>query len=277
MYADIRIRAAGPPQRDLLIRMYDRFDPLGLALGLPPRTAEARREWIERALGHKVNVAAFSPTGGLGSLLPGHRRAKFGGVGDFCPPGISREGRRNGTCKSGARVVRSGRAAARVDHDSSRKQGRFAPAKALSLPPDEVGSSCGRTRDRFARPLDGSRDVSVYAMPVKILCDVIRKHDPAIFFVLVFACTCGCMPSPRSFSSQRLCGSPLPSPVKAILPLIGVLGRPMVSAALITVVMRGRVGLRRSDRLLGSSEKVVLSARGNGSSLHIVYRPFGIN
>jgi RimJ/RimL family protein N-acetyltransferase len=43
--------------------MYDRFDPLGVALGLPPRTAEARREWIGLALGCKVNVAAFSPAG----------------------------------------------------------------------------------------------------------------------------------------------------------------------------------------------------------------------
>jgi RimJ/RimL family protein N-acetyltransferase len=61
--AEIRIRAVGPPQRDLLIGMYDRFDPLGVAFGLPPRTAEARREWIGGALGHKVNIAAFSPAG----------------------------------------------------------------------------------------------------------------------------------------------------------------------------------------------------------------------
>ena len=63
MDADIRIRAVGLPQRDLLIGMYDRFDPLGAALGLPPRRAEARREWIGVALGHKVNLAAFSPAG----------------------------------------------------------------------------------------------------------------------------------------------------------------------------------------------------------------------
>ncbi len=63
MNADIQIRGIGPPQRDLLIAMYDRFDPLGAALGLPPRTAEARCEWIGSALGQKVNVAAFSPAG----------------------------------------------------------------------------------------------------------------------------------------------------------------------------------------------------------------------
>jgi GNAT superfamily N-acetyltransferase len=61
--ADIQIQAIGPPQRDLLITMYDRFDPLGAALGLPPRTAEARHEWIGSALGQIVNVSAFSPAG----------------------------------------------------------------------------------------------------------------------------------------------------------------------------------------------------------------------
>lgn len=60
---DIRIRVVGPSQRDLLVRMYDRFDPLGLALGLPPPTAEARREWIGDTLRHGVNLAAFSPAG----------------------------------------------------------------------------------------------------------------------------------------------------------------------------------------------------------------------
>jgi GNAT superfamily N-acetyltransferase len=63
MDGDIRIRAVGQPQRDLLIEMYDRFEPLGAALGLPPRGEEARREWIEGALSHKVNLAAFSPAG----------------------------------------------------------------------------------------------------------------------------------------------------------------------------------------------------------------------
>ncbi len=59
--ADIQIRTVGPPQRDLLIGMYDRFDPLGAAFGLPPRRTEARRQWIDGALGQIVNVAAFSP------------------------------------------------------------------------------------------------------------------------------------------------------------------------------------------------------------------------
>jgi GNAT superfamily N-acetyltransferase len=61
--ADIQIEAIGPPQRDLLITMYDRLDPLGAALGLPPHSAEARHKWIGSALGQIVNVAAFSPAG----------------------------------------------------------------------------------------------------------------------------------------------------------------------------------------------------------------------
>lgn len=43
--------------------MYDRFDPLGAALGLPPRAAETRHEWIVSALGQIVNVAALSLDG----------------------------------------------------------------------------------------------------------------------------------------------------------------------------------------------------------------------
>ena len=60
---DVRIYPVGPWQRDLLIGMYDRFDPLGVALGLPPVPAEARHLWIGHALGCKINVGAFSPGG----------------------------------------------------------------------------------------------------------------------------------------------------------------------------------------------------------------------
>jgi hypothetical protein len=57
--AGIQIQAIDPSQRDHLITMYDRFDPLGAALGVPPQTAEARHKWIGSALGQIVNVAAF--------------------------------------------------------------------------------------------------------------------------------------------------------------------------------------------------------------------------
>ncbi len=63
MDAQVCIRAVGPRQRDLLLAMYNRFDPLGAALGLPPLAAESRGSWIGLALGHKLNIAAFSPDG----------------------------------------------------------------------------------------------------------------------------------------------------------------------------------------------------------------------
>jgi len=63
MDADIQIRTVGVSQRDLLIRMYDRFEPLGGALGLPPWGAQPRRAWIGVALGSRLNLAAVSPTG----------------------------------------------------------------------------------------------------------------------------------------------------------------------------------------------------------------------
>ena len=60
---DIQIQTVGPPQGNLLITMYDRFDPLGAALGLPPGTAEARHNWIGNALSQIMNLAAFSKAG----------------------------------------------------------------------------------------------------------------------------------------------------------------------------------------------------------------------
>ncbi len=63
MEPDIRVQRIGLRQRDLLIEMYDRFDPLGAALGLPPPAEEARRKWIEASLGHIVNVGAILPAG----------------------------------------------------------------------------------------------------------------------------------------------------------------------------------------------------------------------
>jgi hypothetical protein len=62
---DLRIHAAGQPQQDLLIAMYDQFDPLGGALGLPPRREDERHRWVQSALSHRVNVAAFSQPRGV--------------------------------------------------------------------------------------------------------------------------------------------------------------------------------------------------------------------
>jgi len=63
MDAEIHVREVGPPQRDLLVAMYDRFDPPGAAFGLPPHSAEGRRRWVGRTLGQRVNMAAFSTDG----------------------------------------------------------------------------------------------------------------------------------------------------------------------------------------------------------------------
>jgi acetyltransferase len=65
MDGDIRIRAIGPQQRDLLVEMYDRFETLGAALGIPPVEEEQRREWIQSALSHEMNLAAFLHTGAV--------------------------------------------------------------------------------------------------------------------------------------------------------------------------------------------------------------------
>jgi len=55
--------AVGRPQFDLLLRMYERFEPIGAAFGLPPPSPEARGQWLWAALGHRVNVATLSPEG----------------------------------------------------------------------------------------------------------------------------------------------------------------------------------------------------------------------
>jgi len=63
MDGNYRIRGVGPAQHDLLAGMYDQFDPLGAALGLPPYKVETRRAWIGSALRQVVNLAAFSEPG----------------------------------------------------------------------------------------------------------------------------------------------------------------------------------------------------------------------
>ena len=58
-----RIGTVGPEERGLLIAMYDRFEPLGAAFGLPPLNKEARLRWIGLALDHQLNLAAFLKSG----------------------------------------------------------------------------------------------------------------------------------------------------------------------------------------------------------------------
>jgi RimJ/RimL family protein N-acetyltransferase len=61
--SDIQIRAEGAIEQDLLVKMYDDFEPLGAAFGLPPFSADARRQWIVVALAHSVNVVALAADG----------------------------------------------------------------------------------------------------------------------------------------------------------------------------------------------------------------------
>jgi RimJ/RimL family protein N-acetyltransferase len=56
----VQVRVAGPSDRDLLAAMYDGFEPLGVAFGLPPFSEEARRNWIAGALTNEVNVVALA-------------------------------------------------------------------------------------------------------------------------------------------------------------------------------------------------------------------------
>lgn len=101
MNAETRIRVVGFPQRELLVRMYDRFDPMGAALGLPPHMPEARRAWIEAALGHRMNVAAFSPAG----EIVGHSFLAVGKLGlAELAVFVHQESRRKGV---GASLVKS--------------------------------------------------------------------------------------------------------------------------------------------------------------------------
>jgi GNAT superfamily N-acetyltransferase len=59
--------------------MYRDFHPLGGAQGLPPRTEEARRGWIDRALGQDINIGAFL----AGGELAGHSFLAPSDSGEF--------------------------------------------------------------------------------------------------------------------------------------------------------------------------------------------------
>jgi GNAT superfamily N-acetyltransferase len=61
----LHIRELTSADARFLSGMYDQFDPLGGAQGLPPLTLDARRDWIESALRQEVNLGAFGPAGNL--------------------------------------------------------------------------------------------------------------------------------------------------------------------------------------------------------------------
>ena len=150
MGTDIPIQAVGLRQRNLLIGMYDRFESLGAALGLPPVKAGARRDWIGRALGHKTNLAAFSPAGEmLGHCFLVADKSGSPEVAIF----VRQEFRRKGVgtaLLSGAGMGSRLGAAACVEIDLSREPGRPTPPREVWLPPSGLCLFGGPTGDRFA-------------------------------------------------------------------------------------------------------------------------------
>jgi GNAT superfamily N-acetyltransferase len=80
MQADdvIQFRPLTLAHREILLRMYRNFDPLGLAHGLPPPCEESRQIWIDRALQQEINMGAFLPTGDL----MGHSFLASSGAGE---------------------------------------------------------------------------------------------------------------------------------------------------------------------------------------------------
>ena len=74
----ISIRTLSEDDQPLLERMYESFDPQGIALGLPPREAERRRAWLAE-LRQGANFGAFvnGALAGHLALMPSGRAAEM--------------------------------------------------------------------------------------------------------------------------------------------------------------------------------------------------------
>jgi GNAT superfamily N-acetyltransferase len=64
--------------REILLRMYRGFQPLGSALGLPPRNEECRVDWIDYVLRQRINLGTFSAAGDLTA----HSFLAISGIGE---------------------------------------------------------------------------------------------------------------------------------------------------------------------------------------------------
>jgi len=89
----IQLRPLNRSYRDILLRMYRGFGPLGLELGLPPRNEEGRQIWIDSVIQQEINIGAFSPSGDL----LGHGFLATSGMGEaevafFVQQGYRRRG-----------------------------------------------------------------------------------------------------------------------------------------------------------------------------------------
>src|SRR5690349_1426748 len=54
----IAVRPMGTKDEEMVAAMYDAFEPMGEALGLPPKEASRRKAWL-RTLRTAVNVVAY--------------------------------------------------------------------------------------------------------------------------------------------------------------------------------------------------------------------------
>jgi len=159
-------RAVGLPQFDLLTRMYDRFDPIGAAFGLPPRSAEARRQWIWAALGHEVNVATFRLLGTPQVMLSGcghvrlrelaifvHQDYRWRGLGTALVKAALGRGAKMGLRRVWSMTASADRVALRLQRNCG-----FRLTKSISLEAElEIDllapASLACTQERCVRPL----------------------------------------------------------------------------------------------------------------------------
>lgn len=145
--ADIQIRAVRAAQRNLLTAMYEEFDPLGVAFGLPPHSPEARSAWISSALGHRVNIGAFSASGEavghcfLACSAPEsaelavfvHQESRRRGVGTALVKAALRWGAAAGLRRIWSMTAADNRAALRLQKSCGFRQTKFFPDAELEI------------------------------------------------------------------------------------------------------------------------------------------------
>ena len=64
------VREILPADREALLDMYRSFDPLAVAQGLPPRTEEAREDWVDHILAEDHSLGAWAEDGRLREADP---------------------------------------------------------------------------------------------------------------------------------------------------------------------------------------------------------------
>ena len=167
MDKSIRIQVVGLPERDLLTEMYDQFNPLGETFGLPPRRAEARKVWVGAAVGHDMNLAAFSPAGrvvGHCFLVPDSPGSAE--LALFVHQDFRRRGIGAGLINAGLELAGAAGLRRVWTLTSFQQQVRCAPASQVRLPPD---------RSRFYRDETGVRCAAPFQEAIGTNCNGIVK------------------------------------------------------------------------------------------------------